>query len=588
MPNKTSRPIISAFAAAVMALIALTVVYTPRGGAQTSQTSRPPVANEVRTLVQQADRLWDERKYTEALPLYRKAAQAGQGHAMTRVGLVFDEGYGVRQDYSEAVRWYRRGVEAGDLQAMAFLGLMYAAGTGVPVDFPQALLWLHKAADQGDTTGMTQLGFMYANGYGVAKDPADATRWFRKAADLGDIDGMNDLANMYLNGSGIPKSVASAMQLYRKAADLGQTSSMVVLGQVYAKGSLGVSKDPAEARRWLQKAADLGDSIAKESLARFGRPTFDLNGDWEGYFATPAIPQAIRITQVGSKMSAIWIRTDNYAPTSLPFARGIYDGESGTGQVEIAEYNGLLGLLSFLASNGSQSPATSPPTGWGSATLYIEDPDHIHFGNTPAFERISAPRENDLHCNFENPLHVKALFAYVRGIQSVNAKNYKPAVCWFSIGAAQGSAQSTTALGVLLHDGLGVGRNYSNALIWFMRASEVDPNAARALAGMYERGEGTAPDKAKAEFWRAKARDMKNKQEQEALAEKKKDARHKADLANIGAALGGFMNLLGQMDANDACQPEYVKDGMGGYYDANEIERNRRIAAGTLKCVTLP
>lgn len=142
--------------------------------------------------------------------------------------------------------------------------------------------------------------------------------------------------------------------------------------------------------------------------------------------------------------------------------------------------------------------------------------------------------------------------------------------------------------GVLLRDGLGVERNYRYALGWLTRASEVDPNAARALAGMYERGEGTAPDKAKGESWRTKAREIKDKQEKEALAEKKKDAQHKADLQAVGTIVVGFIGLLSQIDDNDTCQPDYVKDGMGGYFDANERERNRRIAAGALKCNTFP
>jgi TPR repeat protein len=582
-PRRAFRSFAFVVAAAV---ITTGMAWRPLGAlAQSSQETKASATDNVRALVEQADRFWSERNYRATYPLYLQAAQAGQAHAMTRVGFLYDRGYAVRQDYAEAVRWYQRGVRAGDVQAMAYLGGMYADGAGVPVDYSQALSLFHKAADQGEPTAMTKLGLMYFQGHGVPRDPAEAARWYQKAADLGDMYAMSNLANMYLMGAGVSPSAHDALQWYRKAAGLGEASSMVMLGQIYATGSLGVAKDPAEAQRWLQKAADLGNPQARESLARFGKPTFDLNGDWAGYFASPAIPTAIRITQTGNKISAIWLRTDDFSATNLPFLRGNYDGDSPTGQVEIAEYNGLLGLLAF-ANSGSQSAV--PPSAWGIATLGIEDPDHIHFGNTPAFERITAPRVNDLHCNPQNPLKVKAFFAYTRGVQFVAAKDYETAVCWFQIGAAQGSVESMTGLGVLLHDGLGVDRNYPLALQLLQQASNVDPNAAFALAGMYDRGEGTASDKGKAEFWRGKAREIKSQQEKETIVEKKKEAIHKAELQNIDVAVGGFVLLLQQMNDNDTCQPQYVKDGNGGYYDANERERGRRIAEGTLKCSVFP
>lgn len=40
---------------------------------------------------------------------------------------------------------------------------------------------------------------------------------------------------------------------------------MEVLGDLYANG-LGVAKDYSKARVWYQKAADAGDSVAKQKL----------------------------------------------------------------------------------------------------------------------------------------------------------------------------------------------------------------------------------------------------------------------------------------------------------------------------------
>ena len=54
---------------------------------------------------------------------------------------------------------------------------------------------------------------------------------------------------------------------YRKAAEQGDAKAMAYLGLCYECGD-GVGLDVAEALKWYRKAADLGSSLAKESLDR--------------------------------------------------------------------------------------------------------------------------------------------------------------------------------------------------------------------------------------------------------------------------------------------------------------------------------
>jgi TPR repeat protein len=51
------------------------------------------------------------------------------------------------------------------------------------------------------------------------------------------------------------------------AADKEDAGAMYDLGFMYENGN-GVSKDPAEALRWYQKAADLGNEDAKSGTIR--------------------------------------------------------------------------------------------------------------------------------------------------------------------------------------------------------------------------------------------------------------------------------------------------------------------------------
>ena len=57
-----------------------------------------------------------------------------------------------------------------------------------------------------------------------------------------------------------------AMNTYRKAADKGSTAAMVELGVLFATGS-GVAKDPAQARKLFERAAEAGNARGITNLA---------------------------------------------------------------------------------------------------------------------------------------------------------------------------------------------------------------------------------------------------------------------------------------------------------------------------------
>jgi len=59
--------------------------------------------------------------YIEAMRWYRKAADKGDADAMFNIGVLYDNGEGVKQDYIEAMRWYRKAADKGDADAKAAL-----------------------------------------------------------------------------------------------------------------------------------------------------------------------------------------------------------------------------------------------------------------------------------------------------------------------------------------------------------------------------------------------------------------------------------------------------------------------------------
>ena len=80
---------------------------------------------------------------------YRKAAEQGVAEAQYNLGVMYDNGRGVRQDDAQAVHWYRKAAEQGNVEAQHNLGAMYANGQGVRQDHKIAKEWLGKACDNG-------------------------------------------------------------------------------------------------------------------------------------------------------------------------------------------------------------------------------------------------------------------------------------------------------------------------------------------------------------------------------------------------------------------------------------------------------
>ena len=108
-------------------------------------------------------------------------------------------------DYAAALRELRPLAAQGNYDAQAKLGQMYLDGMGVKQDFTTAMRWLKQAAEGDVAAAETDLGRIYYNGAGVKRDFAEAARWFQKAAEQGNGDAQLGLAKLYEYGLGVPK-----------------------------------------------------------------------------------------------------------------------------------------------------------------------------------------------------------------------------------------------------------------------------------------------------------------------------------------------------------------------------------------------
>ena len=119
-------------------------------------------ADRAEDLAQEAQSLYDRKKYVDAAKIYRQAAEQGDAAAQARLGWMHVTGEGMAKDYEKAVKWFRQAAEQGEAGAQANLGWMYAKGKGVATDYSEAVKWFRKAVEQDNAKAQSGLAWIYA------------------------------------------------------------------------------------------------------------------------------------------------------------------------------------------------------------------------------------------------------------------------------------------------------------------------------------------------------------------------------------------------------------------------------------------
>jgi len=131
----------------------------------------------------------------------------------------------------------------------------------------EAAKWFGRAAEQGVASAQFNLGVLYKRGEGVAQDDKQAFFWFQVAAEQNFPQAQHNLATAYAEGKGIATSYPKAAAWFEKSAEAGLSQSQFSLGALHERGLITGQPNPAEARRWYERALAQGDTRASERLA---------------------------------------------------------------------------------------------------------------------------------------------------------------------------------------------------------------------------------------------------------------------------------------------------------------------------------
>jgi TPR repeat protein len=133
-------------------------------------------------------------------------------------------------------------------------------------DVVKAMALLRPSADAGHARSQSLLAYILNQ----AEFNDEAVAYYRKAAAQGEPDGEYGLGSLYAAGEGVKRDPAEARKWITRAAEHGHAAAINSLAQAYMDGELGIDetqRNGAEALRWMRRAAELGYGPALERLA---------------------------------------------------------------------------------------------------------------------------------------------------------------------------------------------------------------------------------------------------------------------------------------------------------------------------------
>ena len=206
----------------------------------------------------------------EALAWYRRAAHAGNGGAMRRLGQIARSGLlGEAPSAGVAEGWLGSAVLAGS-QAAVFdlVELYWTEPMGVRGELADVSSVLERMAKAGDPRARLRWAQMRLYGRGTERAISAAVEELAALDAAGMAQATHELARAYAYGAEpeVSADAARAVSLFQRAANADYAPAMDDLAYALLQGE-GVTADPVAAIYWWTKAAEKQHTMAQNNLA---------------------------------------------------------------------------------------------------------------------------------------------------------------------------------------------------------------------------------------------------------------------------------------------------------------------------------
>ena len=283
----------------------------------------------------------------------------------------------------------------------------------------------------------------------------EALRYFRAASAEGDAKAETNIGWMYVRGEGVNQNYKQAADWLRKAADGGEADAEVGIGILSING-LGVPRDYPGAMAWFNKASVKGNPGGE---------------DWIGFLCE----NGLGVTQNYGE-AVRWYRKAAESTVSVEDAVVVGHGRAEDLTAQTAKAQTDLGNM-YQYGEGVAQDYTQALHWYGKAAE-LQYPF--------AEERLGYMYENGLGVKQDYP---QALDQYRRAAAPNDF--FQKALRLTRIMAASGGAQAQDSLGQAAQYGIGMARDYQQALEWYSKSAAQHYSPAELhLGDMYQLGVG--------------------------------------------------------------------------------------------------
>ncbi len=282
-----SKPVILRLSLVLTATLLASIATGDRVHAQSNRAVTRPVGPDAGGMSRDAQP--DGIVPSEGVELYqRMGATLPPAPAEKPYDGPVDEAYGAYQRglYTTALSKALERAQKGDPAAQTLVAEMMTKGLGIARDAKSAAFWYGQAAERGDPAAMFEYALLLMRGRDVPADKKQADEFMRRAAEAGNAAAQFNWAQILISANPGDKGLHLALPFYEKSARQGVADSQYAVAQLYLALKDVAPDKQAQARVWLERAAQAGYDTAQLDMGVWlvngvaGEKDYDRGFQW--------------------------------------------------------------------------------------------------------------------------------------------------------------------------------------------------------------------------------------------------------------------------------------------------------------------
>jgi TPR repeat protein len=206
--------------------------------------------------LQKAIEQYLERNISGALPVFTKLAEQNDPEAHYYLGLIYTEKQSQFFNPELGISHLKSAISLEHAGSMFQMGVLYDNGIGVKQDALVAIDWYRKAKAAEKITNSKIVFYKEKNSGLKEVEYKEIFLGLLKKAEDGDAEIQFQVARLYDEGKLIPRDFTKALNWYAKSAKNSYREAQFMMGYFYCRG-IGVDHDLLIANDWFKKSESM-------------------------------------------------------------------------------------------------------------------------------------------------------------------------------------------------------------------------------------------------------------------------------------------------------------------------------------------